>query len=137
VPRSKDVLWYRQDVLGNWVSFYEETWSLHAEKHAWDKIPATQEHFYQTFTEPDCLHRSLDEFIGPESCVFEKFFESEQQKFYVPVLYEGVITAGDYDQGGKKGTVKTGYFQSGIDPSSTIGEIFWTNPKLAKIKGSK
>jgi hypothetical protein len=124
-------------VLGNHVSFYEETWFFHAEKHAWDKIPATQEHFYQTFSDPDYLHRSEDEFIGPESCIFEKFFEAEQQKFYLPVQYEGVVLPGDYDQGGRKGRVKTGYFQSGLRPSSTIGEIFWTNPRMLKGEDSK
>ncbi|MGO9326430.1 MAG: hypothetical protein ACLP07_17885 [Terracidiphilus sp.] len=137
MPRNRDVYWYRPDVIGNWVSFYEETWLLHAEKHAWDKIPADPEHFYKTVTDPDYLRRSLDEFIGPESCVFEKFFETEQQRFFVPVQYEDVTTPGGYDQGGKKGRVMTGFFQSGLTISSSIGEIFWTNPKLAKGKDSE
>jgi hypothetical protein len=119
------------------VSFYVETWDLHAEKHAWDKTPATQEHIYQTIIDPDHAHRSLDDVIGHESCVFEKFFNPEQQIFYVPVLYEGVTAPGDYDQGGKQGKVLTGYFQSGLYPSSTIGEIFWSNPNLARGKPSK
>jgi len=137
VPRSKDVYWLRYDVLNNRISFYVETWEFHAEKHAWDKTAVDPEHIYQTIVDPDYARRSLDAVIGPESCIFQKFFEPEQQNFYVPVLYEGVVIPGDYDQGGKEGRVLTGYFQSGLYPSSAIGEIFWSNPKLAKGKDSK
>lgn len=126
--RNKDVYWVRKDVINNHVSFYVETWELHAEKHAWDATPATGEHFYQTVTDPDHLHRSLDPIIGPESCIFAKFFELEQQIFYVPVLYEGVVEPNEYEKGGKKGHVKTGYFQSGIRRSKMIGDIFWSKP---------
>jgi hypothetical protein len=129
VVKSKDVFWVRPDVLNNQVAFYVPTWEKHASKHAYDKTPATQEHFYQTVVDPDHAHRSLDPIIGNESCIFEKFFESEQQRFFVPVLYEGVVAPGDYDQGGKKGKVLTGYFPGPQNNSRTIGEIFWSKPK--------
>jgi hypothetical protein len=137
VVRNKDVYWVRQDVLNNRVSFYVETWETHAEKHRWDKTPASQEHVYQAIIDPDHAHRSLDPVIGNESCIFEKFFEIEQQRFFVPVLYEGVLIPGDYDQGGKTGKVLTGYFPGRLNNSSTIGEIFWSNPKFDETGGSE
>lgn len=122
---NKDILWVRKEVLQNTVSFYVKTWEQHASKHAFDAVPASQEHFYQTIMEPDYARRSLDPIIGNEACIFEKFFEAEQQRFLMPVLYEGVTIPGDYDKGGKKGRVLSGYFQNG-PMSSHIGEIFWS-----------
>ena len=137
MARNKDIFWVRQDVLHNSVTFYIKTWEQHASKHAFDKIPATEEHFYQAIVDPDHARRSLDPDIGNESCIFEKFFESEQQRFFVPVLYDGVVSPGHYDQGGKKGKVTTGYFQSGPNMSRFIGEIFWSKVKPNDKKGTK
>jgi len=134
VADKNDIYWLRQDVLGNAVMFYMRTWEIHAEKHAFDKIPSNPEHFYQTITDPDHARRSLDPIIGPEACVFEKYFEGEQQRFFMPVLYEAVAVPGDYDQGGKKGKVLTGYFENG-PMSQHIGEIFWS--KQTPDKDSK
>lgn len=126
MPSNKDVFWVRQDVFGNRISFYMATWNYHAEKHAYDKIPTTPEHIYQAIIDPDFAHRSLVDVIGPESCIFEKFFQAEQQSFFVPVLYEGVTIPGEYDRGGKTGKVLTGYFLDSSKPSNMIGEIFWS-----------
>lgn len=136
---KSDVFWMRQDVLGNFVRFYVRTWEIHAEKHAFDKIPSTPEHIYQAVTDPDFAHRSLDPAIGSESCIFEKFFEPEQQRFFVPVLYEGVDASGDYDQGGKNGKVLSGFFLEGMKPSRMIGEVFWSkdDKDSGKPEGSK
>ena len=136
MPKSKDILWVRKDVINNSVSFYEETWIYHASKHAFDKVPVTQEHFYQAIVNPDHARRSLDPVIGHESCIFEKFFEEEQRSFFLPVIYDGVESPGDYDQGGKKGRVSTGFFQQG-KISGSIGEIFWSNPKPDDKKEQK
>ena len=133
---NKDILWVRKDVLENSASFYVKTWEMHASKHVFDSIPTTQEHFYQTIMDPDYARRSLDPIIGNEACVFEKYFEDEQQSFLMPVLYEGVIVPRDYDQGGKKGKVLSGYFQNG-PMSKHIGEIFWSNPRLVDDGDSK
>jgi hypothetical protein len=119
----------RSDVLNNRVTLYAKTWALHASKHTHDKTPATEEHIYQSIVDPDHAHRSLDPVIGPESCVFEKFFEPEQQRFFVPVIYDGVKEPGDYDQGGKRGRVTTGYFSGSQNISGSIGEIFWSKTK--------
>jgi hypothetical protein len=137
VAKKGDIFWVREDVLKNWVSFYVGTWEQHASKHTYDKHPATQEHFYQAIIDPDHAHRSLDPVIGNESCVFEKYFEDEKQRFFVPVLYEGVIVPGDYDQGGKKGKVLTGYFPDADQVSKMIGPIFWSKPKPDDEKSSK
>ncbi len=137
MPKSKDIFWVRSDVLDNSVSFYEETWNQHASKHAFDKIPATPEHFYQAIVDPDHAHRSLDPVIGHESCVFEKFFDVEQKSFFVPVVYDGVVSPGDYDQGGKKGRVSTGYFNSGTKLSGSIGPIFWSKKNPDDKKDEK
>jgi hypothetical protein len=110
---------------------------MHASKHAFDKYPATDEHIYQAIVDPDHAHRSLDPVIADESCIFEKFFEAEKQRFFVPVLYEGVVVPGDYDQGGKKGRVLTGYFPGRPNNSSTIGEIFWSKPESDGEKGTQ
>ena len=127
MPKSKDILWVRKDVLNNSVSFYEETWLNHASKHTFDQFPVTEEYFYQAIVDPDHAHRSLDPVIGHESCIFEKFFEDVQRRFFLPVIYEGVVEPGDYDQGRKKGRVSTGYLQHG-KMSGSIGEIFWSKP---------
>lgn len=124
---NKDILWVRKEALQNSVSFYVKTWEQHASKHAFDLIPTSQEHFYQTIIDPDHARRSLDPIIGNEACIFEKFFEAEQQRFFMPVLYDGVVVPGDYDKGGKKGKVLSGYFQNG-PMSGHIGEIFWSRP---------
>jgi hypothetical protein len=136
VAKSKDILWVRKDVLGNSVSFFENTWLIHASKHTFDEVPVTTEHFYQAIVDPDHARRSLDPVIGHESCIFQKFFEVEQKTFFLPVIYDGVSISGDYDQGGKKGRVSTGYFQFG-KMSGSIGDIFWSNPKLAPKKDEK
>ena len=107
-------------------------WDQHASKHAFDKIPATEEHIYQTIVNPDHAHRSLDPFVLGEGCVFEKFFEVEQERFLVPVIYEGVVEPEDYEQGGKKGRVLSGYFPGKQNNSRTIGPIFWSKPKDGK-----
>lgn len=133
---NKDIFWVRQDVLHNTVSFYRKTWEQHASKHAFDKTPATDEHFYQSIMNPDHARRSLDPVIGHEACIFEKFFEAEQQRFFMPVLYEGVVNPMDYDQGGKKGKVLSGYFENG-PMSRYIGEIFWSKPNAVDDKDSE
>ena len=92
---------------------------------------------YQTIIDPDHAHRSLDPSILGEGCIFEKFFESEQQRFLVPVLYEGVAEPEDYERGGKKGRVLTGYFPGRQNNSSTVGEIFWSKPKPNDGEDSK
>jgi hypothetical protein len=137
VASNNDIFWVRQDVLHNTVSFYVKTWEQHASKHTSDKIPATEEHFYQAIVDPDYARRSLDPEIGYESCIFEKFFETEQQRFFVPVLYDEVKVAGDYDHGGKRGKVLTGYFPSGPNMSRFIGEIFWSKVKSDEEKDTK
>lgn len=126
MPRNKDVFWLRADVLKNQVSFYVETWENHASKHASDKVPSSPEHIYQTVVAPDVAHRSLDPVIGGEVCLFVKRFEIEQLRFIVPVIYDGVEEAGDYDQGGKKGRVQSGWFLQNNKPSNMVGEIIWT-----------
>jgi len=126
----------RQDVLLNDVSFYVKTWEFHASKHAFDKTPATEEHFYQAIVDPDHARRSLDPVIGHETCIFEKYFEPEAKRFFVPVIYDGVETPGDYDQGGKEGHITTGYFENG-PLSRYIGAIFWSKQTGVGGKGSK
>jgi phosphoketolase len=136
VANKNDIYWVRQEVLANTVSFYMKTWEMHAEKHAFDRTPATQDHFYYAVTDPDHLRRSLDPEIGHEACIFEKFFEPEQKRFFVPVIYEEVVAPLDYEKGGKKGRVMTGYFENG-PLSKYIGEIFWSNPRLLGGKESE
>jgi hypothetical protein len=46
------------------------------------------------------------------------------------------LTPLDYEEGGKKGRVLTGYFESG-PLSRHIGEIFWSKPGLIGEKDSK
>lgn len=136
MANKNDIFWVRQDVLHNSVSFYMKTWDFHASKHTFDKTPANQEHFYQTIMTPDHARRSLDPAIGHEACIFEKFFENEQKRFFMPVIYEGVVIPGDYDQGGKTGHVATGYFEYG-PMSKYIGPIFWSRPKPDDEKDSQ
>jgi hypothetical protein len=137
VPKSKDIYWVRKDVFNNLVSLPVWVWEQHAEKHAYDKYPASEEHIYQTIVNPDHAHRSLDPYVLGEGCIFEKFFEPEQQRFFVPVLYEEVVVAEDYEQGGKKGRVLTGYFPDKQSNSRTIGDIFWSKPVPNDGKDSK
>ena len=127
--KSKDVYWVRPDVLGNQVSLYVETYDFHASKHAFDEVPATEEHIYQTIVDPDHARRSLDSTIGNESCIFQKFFGEEQQIFLVPVLYEGISVPDEYEQGGNLGKVLTGYFPRNGRLGGSVGEIFWSKPK--------
>ena len=136
MANKNDVRWVRTDVFKNSVSLPVFVWE-HVDKHAFDKIPATEEHIYQTIVAPDHAHRSLDPFVLDEGCVFEKFFEPEQQRFLVPVLYDGIIVPEEYEKGGKKGRVLTGYFPGKQNNSRTVGEIFWSNPALLKDKVSK
>jgi len=136
VANKNDIFWIRQDVLGNTVSFFMKTWEIHAEKHAWDKTPTSTDHFYETIMNPDHARRSLHPVVGHETCIFEKFFEAEQQRFFMPVLYDGVIVSGDYDQGGKPGKVSTGFFEYG-QMSKNIGPIFWSKTEPDEGKGSK
>src|ERR1700753_3889245 len=132
---SKDVYWVRPDVLGNQVSLYVESYDLHASKHAFDEVPATEEHIYQTVVAPDHAHRSLLPYMEGESCIFQKFFDKEQQIFLVPVLYEGVSVPNEYEQGGKSGKVLTGYFPRNGRLGGSVGEIFWS--KIKEIGGHK
>ena len=69
-----------------------------------------------------------------EGCVFEKFFVAEQQRFLVPVIYAGVDVQEDYEKGGKKGRVLTGYFPGRQNNSKTVGEIFWSKSPKEQIK---
>lgn len=128
---NKDILWVRNDVLNNKVSLYAKTWNLHAEKHTFDKVPATEEHIFRTVTDPDHARRSNDPDVGHETCVFEKHFVDEGQAFIVPVIYDGVEEAGDYDQGGKAGRVTTGYFPDGGRLSKHVGQIFWSKSSFS------
>jgi len=137
VSKSKDIFWTRPDVFKNQVSLPIWVWEQHASKHAFDKYPASEEHIYQAIVNPDHAHRSLDPVIGDESCIFEKFFEVEQQPFFVPVLFDGVVDPGDYEQGGKNGRVLTGYFPGRQNISRMIGEIFWSKPKPNAPEDSK
>ncbi len=137
MANNSDIYWIRLDVFKNDVTLPVWVWDRHASKHSHDKYPATEEHIYQTIVNPDHAHRSLDPAVMGDGCVFEKFFEVEQQRFLVPVLYEGVIVPGDYEKGGKKGRVLTGYFPGKQNNSSTVGEIFWSNPTLSKGDDSK
>jgi hypothetical protein len=137
VSNSKDIYWIRPDVFTNQVSLPVWVWERHASKHAFDKYPATEEHIYQAIVDPDHAHRSLDPEIGNETCIFEKFFEVEQQPFFVPVLYEGVVAPEEYEQGGKNGRVLTGYFPGQQNISRTIGEIFWSKSKPSGGEDSK
>jgi hypothetical protein len=114
-----------------WVS------DQHAQKHAYDKYPASEEHIYQTIVDPDHAHRSLDPVILGEGCVFERFFEAEQQRFFVPVLYEDIQVPEEYERGDKKGRVLTGYFPSTPKNSSSIGPIFWSKSKPSSGEESK
>jgi hypothetical protein len=107
------------------------------QKHSFDKFPATEEHVYQTIIDPDHAHRSLDPCVLGEGCVFEKFFEPEQQRFFVPVLYDGIVVPEDYEQGGKKGRVLTGYFPGKQNNSKSIGPIFWSKVPITADKDSK
>jgi hypothetical protein len=137
VASKNDVYWVRADVFQNSVSLPVWVWEQHAGKHAYNKYPATEEHIYQTIVDPDYAHRSLDPFVMGEGCVFEKFFGYEQQRFLVPVLYEGVVVPGDYEKGGRKGRVLTGYFPGKLNNSSTVGEIFWSKPTPSESDDSK
>jgi hypothetical protein len=136
VANKNDIRWVRPDVFKNSVSLPVFVWE-HVEKHAFDKFPANEEHIYQTIINPDHAHRSLDPFVMGEGCIFEKFFEPEQQRFLVPVIYEGVIVPEEYELGGKKGRVLTGYFPGKSKNSSSVGEIFWSNPALLGDKDSE
>jgi len=125
VANKNDIRWMRTDVFKNFVSLPVFVWE-HVQKHAFDKFPATEEHIYQTVIDPDHAHRSLDPYVLGEGCVFEKFFESEQQRFLVPVIYEGITVPEEYEEGGKKGRVWTGYFPGKPNDSSSVGPIFWS-----------
>jgi len=125
VVNKNDIRWMRQDVFKNSVSLPVFVWE-HVQKHALDKFPATEEHIYQTVVDPDHAHRSLDPYVLGEGCVFEKFFESEQQRFFVPVIYSEVIVPEEYEKGGKKGRVLTGYFPGKQNNSKSIGQVFWS-----------
>jgi len=136
VPNSKkDIYWVRNDVFDNSVSLPMWRWDQHASKHAFDEFPATEDHIYQTIIDPDHAHRSLDPVVLGEGCVFEKFFEAEQQRFLVPVIYDGIIVPEEYELGGKKGRVLTGYFPGRQNNSKTVGPIFWS--KIKPDKDSK
>lgn len=135
-PSKKDIRWVRSDVLKNQVSLPVFVWE-HASKHAYDKTPATEEHIYQTIVDPDHVRRSLDHITSGESCVFEKFFQQEQQRFFVPVLYDGIVVPEEYESGGKKGRVLTGYFPGRTNNSKTVGAIFWSKQKPVDGEGSK
>jgi hypothetical protein len=137
VAKSKDIYWVRPDVFTNQVSLPVWVWEQHASKHAFDKYPATEEHIFQAIVNPDHAHRNLDPAVENESCIFEKYFEVEQQSFFVPVLYEGVVAPQDYEKGGKSGRVLTGYFPGKQNFSKTIGEIFWSKPKPGDGEDSK
>jgi len=112
-------------------------WDQHASKHTFDKYPASEEHIYQTIVNPDCAYRSLDPFVLGDGCIFEKFFEAEQQRFLVPVIYEGVQVPEDYEHGGRKGRVMTGFFRDKQNNTKTIGPIFWPKKPIDKDKDSK
>lgn len=127
---KKDIYWVRNDVFKNSVSLPMWVWDQHASKHAFDKYPASEEHIYQTIVDPDHAHRSLDPFVLGDGCIFEKFFEAEQQRFLVPVIYEGVAVPEDYEQGGKKGRVLSGYFPGKQNNSRTVGPIFWSKKPI-------
>jgi hypothetical protein len=130
VAKSKDILWVRNDVLGNSVTLPEWVWA-HASKHTFDVIPSSEEHIFQTIIDPDHAHRSLDPIVMGEGCIFEKYFEvgGAQERFFVPVLYDGIVTPEEYDKGGKKGRVMTGYFPGKQNNSKSIGPIFWSKQK--------
>jgi hypothetical protein len=126
VANKKDIYWVRNDVFSNQVSLPVWVWEQHASKHVYDKFPASEEHIYQTIIDPDHAHRSLDPVVLGEGCVFERYFKTEQQTFIVPVLYEDIAVPEEYEQGGKKGRVLTGYFPGSQNLSKTIGPIFWS-----------
>jgi hypothetical protein len=133
--KSKDVYWVRQDVLGNQVSLYVETFDFHVTpRHGDDLTPATEEHIYQTIIDPDHARRTLDPAMAGEACIFQKFFDAEQQNFLVPVLYDEIAVLNDYEQGGKQGKVLTGYFPYLGRLSGSIGEIFWSKDGIGGQK---
>jgi hypothetical protein len=125
MAKSKDIYWVRSDVFKNSVTLPVWVWDQHASKHAFDKYPASEDHIYQTIVDPDYAHRSLDPFVLGEGCVFEKFFEAEQQRFLVPVLYEDITVSEEYELGGKKGRVMTGFFPGKPNNSKHVGATFW------------
>jgi hypothetical protein len=126
VAKDKDILWVKPDVFGNQVSLYVAKMENHIQKHAYDKYPTTEEHVFQAVTNPDAARRSLDPVIGEETCIFEKFFSSEQQRFFATVIYDGMREPLDYEDGKKTGYVTTAYFPGRINNSRNIGEVFWT-----------
>jgi hypothetical protein len=133
VANKNDIRWMRHDAFKNSVSLPVFVWE-HMQKHGFDKYPATEEHILQTVVDPDHAHRSLDPYVLGEGCVFEKFFVAEQQRFLVPVIYAGVDVQEDYEKGGKKGRVLTGYFPGRQNNSKTVGEIFWSKSPKEQIK---
>jgi hypothetical protein len=137
VSKSKDIYWVRTDIFNNSVALPMRTWDQHASKHTFDKYPATEEHIYQTINDPDHAHRSLDPFVLGDGCIFEKFFVVEQQRFLVPVIYDDVKVPEDYELGGKKGRVLTGYFPGKQNNSRTVGPIFWSKKSIENDKDSK
>ena len=124
--KNNDIFWVRKDPFGNAVSLHVARWEQHISKHEFDKYPVTEEHIYQAIIDPDQARRSLDPIIANEACIFEKFFQAEQQLLLVPVLYEEVIAPYEYEEGGKKGKVLTAYFPDQRGLSSTVGPVFWT-----------
>ncbi|MEO6802034.1 MAG: hypothetical protein ABI197_02180 [Granulicella sp.] len=130
MSNSKDILWVRNDVFGNQVSLYVKTMDGHISKHQFDKYRTTEEHIFQALTQPDAARRSLDPAIGEESCVFEKFFPAEGQRFFTTAIYDDVVTPADIEAGGKRGRITTSYFPGRPNNSRMIGEIFWTKPEL-------
>ena len=126
---KKDIRWVRPDVFTNRVALPVWVWDQHASKHTFDLIPSSEEHIYQTIINPDHAHRSLDPVILGEGCIFEKYFESEKARFIVPVLYEDILVPEEYEKGGKRGRVLTGFFPSKQNNSKSIGPIFWSKEK--------
>ena len=110
----------------NYVTLPVWVWEQHASQHEFDDIPASEEHIYQTVVDPDQAHRNLDPSVIGESCIFVKYFADAQHHFLVPVLYDGINEPDEYEKGGKKGRVLTGYFRSSPCLSSSMGPIFWS-----------
>jgi len=131
---NKNIYWVRNDVLNNSVSLYAKTMDIHASKHANDEVPTTEEHIFQTVTNPDHARRSLDPVVGSETCVFTKHFEAEGFPVVVPVIYDDLVKAEEYEHGGKTGRVTTGYFETRGYFSKFIGEIFWSKPNTGEGK---
>lgn len=128
---NKDILWVRNDVFGNKVSLYVKTMNSHISKHEFDKYPTTEEHVYQALTNPDTARRSLDPVVGHESCIFEKFFPIEGQRFFTTAIYDDVADPKDYEKGGKLGRISTSYFPGREGNSRHIGEIFWAKQEVS------